>query len=281
MNVNKSHISGEEENCPVAGNPATYFGAAIIAYLDILGFSNDVLNDWGEHDNSPLAKLHRIIEGIPEEKKQVKINIVRPEDGSPISQYRCNFWAISDSIIIAVAIPNTGKDYEFENAALAIYFNISQYWQHSICNGYTIRGAIELGDMFWNESECIGPALVNAYNLEKKADWSRVVLGKEYVKLLVQIATSEKDKIYKHLVRFLRKDTDSFISIDSKLFLNKDEYVGPLREMQRKCEDDYEVYQKYENLLGTLCSGSNLPSIDDLKNYCPPIQERKKGGSAT
>ena len=149
MNINRSHISGEKQNCPISGNPPTYFGLAIIAYLDILGFSNDVLNDWGEHNNSPLTKLHRITEGIPEEEKQAKITLVRPEDGCPIAQYRCKFWAISDSIIIAVAIPGMGKDYEFMNAALTIYLNIRQRWQHSICNGYTIRGAIELGDISW------------------------------------------------------------------------------------------------------------------------------------
>ena len=43
---------------------------------------------------------------------------------------------------------------------------------------YTLRGAIELGDIYWNEFDTIGPAFLDVYELESKvAKQSRVIVG--------------------------------------------------------------------------------------------------------
>src|ERR1019366_3283485 len=51
-------------------------------------------------------------------------------------------------------------------------------WATAIREGYTIRGAIELGQIYWSGSETIGPPFAASYWLESNiARTSRVIFG--------------------------------------------------------------------------------------------------------
>ena len=116
---------------------------------------------------------------------------------------------ISDSIIIKlptdtvrVVDRNTDQcmdmytnilDERTKNSSLAMSFitffsAISQIWQQCILKGFTIRGGIEYGSFYWTEKDVIGPAYINAYNLESKdADISRILCGDSFMKFFNEI----------------------------------------------------------------------------------------------
>jgi hypothetical protein len=66
----------------------------------------------------------------------------------------------------------------------ALLISVAATMLFSLARGTIVRGAIEAGwAMEPYGSEIYGPALMRAYELEKKADWPRVVLGENIQKL--------------------------------------------------------------------------------------------------
>ena len=65
---------------------------------------------------------------------------------------------------------------------------VQYLWRSEIQEGFTVRGGMELGQIYWTPEDTIGPALVDAYSLESnRADWSRIVVGPALLRFIAQI----------------------------------------------------------------------------------------------
>lgn len=172
-----------EDGCLIRGNPIRFMGPALVAFLDILGMSEAILKNWGAHPDSALHRLLRIKTSIPrdDEKTQITLCICDPMTNKEFERYLSITRTLSDSMVIMLALPSLSSDctsQEFSTRVFNILFCLRFIWQQSLREGFTIRGAIELGEMFWNETEFTGPGLVYAHKLEDRfAETSRILVG--------------------------------------------------------------------------------------------------------
>jgi hypothetical protein len=184
--INRSHINTTNVSNGVSGNPPEFFGMALVAYIDLLGFSADIKLSWGVGDLSPLSRLMRIKEHanfIPA-GKLVGYFPDNPRGTPRIHGARVH--TISDSIAICSALPATGDLNDLMMAVITVLSGVQNAWNAAIREGYTIRGGVEMGEIFWSREETVGPALVRAYELESKiAKTSRVIFGPVFLENLI------------------------------------------------------------------------------------------------
>ncbi len=60
--INTNIISEENSESVILGNPITYFGESIVAFIKILGYTESLLNNWGVQGDSPIIRLLEIRE---------------------------------------------------------------------------------------------------------------------------------------------------------------------------------------------------------------------------
>ena len=155
----------------------------------------------------------------------------------------------------------------------AILGNISYIWSTFIRNGYTIRGAIDFGDIYWDENELIGPAFINAYNLESEvARVSRVIVSSNLNKVLKDLVSKHKSTLLiDHLMQSFRKDVDGYIIVDPKILyrsdLERDSLIDCLKKMRNAVPSGI-VMEKYNPLISMLSDVTKTYLKDeDVGNY--------------
>ena len=55
----------------VVGAPPEFYGYALVGFIDLLGFSSRLVNEWGAEDDSPLAQFLRIKEHVTKDDPHV------------------------------------------------------------------------------------------------------------------------------------------------------------------------------------------------------------------
>jgi len=184
--VNRSDANGDG-----FGNPETFFGWAIVAFVDLLGFSESITSLWTDVDESPLGRLLRIKDAalrIP----ATSLIAYTPSRSADAKVYRCRVHTVSDSIAICGALPTRRRLSDLTGTMFMVSLGVQAAWAAAIAEGYTIRGAIELGQIYWSESETIGPALADSYLLESKiADTSRVIFGPRFLQNLLECMNAD------------------------------------------------------------------------------------------
>lgn len=155
---------------------------AIVAFLDVFGFSGDIIKFWSDKDSSPLHKILRL-----KERSTIPCRVGSLFPGTGILQiHNARIHTISDTVLLCHALPYNCSNEHFASALFAVFTKISTVWSHAIEVGYTIRGSVESGDIYWSPTETIGPALIYAYCLELKiARWSRVICGPSLLKRML------------------------------------------------------------------------------------------------
>jgi hypothetical protein len=145
-----------------------------VAFLDILGWKAIV-----ERSKSEPNLIRDMVEALvgPEQRMQFPSGPPPLESGFPV------FSQFSDSIVIScslLAASDPGGE-AFDD------------WLASLCcdlleKGYFVRGAIATGPMFHQGPIAFGPALVDAVELEKTANYPRIVVSRSGGGPLVPIA---------------------------------------------------------------------------------------------
>lgn len=167
----------------------SYEGTAIVCFLDILGFSKYIENTWKVEGNHPLQTILNL-KNIVKSKAFSNGFIYEVHNGeeTKVTKFLSNVKTISDSVIILVPINTEDEPEEIFNTLMGMSHIIIDFWSEVIKIGFSIRGGIEYGDVYWNEDEIIGPAFIKAYNLESKyASTSRVICGDQYTDFLFKL----------------------------------------------------------------------------------------------
>jgi len=295
FSFNKNFQSGIDENgIPIKGDPETFYGTGIVVFIDLLGFSAYTLNNWGDNRYSPIMKLLRIKEApsVSDPDYRIKFGIYSTDSsGEPIYhyQYRCKIRSFSDSVFLFTAIP---ANYDSEALFLAFHsiFRASiSIWLNAIEEGFTVRGGLELGDIFWNSEEIIGPAFIWAHELEKHAKTSRIIIGERFINtLLFTINNLSKIQnprnVGEDILPFLMKSVDDFISLNSRFLahgmkneMKKEDVIKRIKELQAACVDE-RLQEKYDELILTLCEPEKvvIPQKQDLECYLNILKKSRK-----
>lgn len=196
------------------GNQQQFDGHAIVAFVDLLGFSAQVKADWTKPGNPPLQKLLRI-KKTAATARQTTLAIDPQTPGyAPGTHpaFRARIHTVSDSLIVCAALPplrTSGDDFMYRLWPVVIA--VQNLWESAVQEGFTVRGGMELGQIYWTPEDTIGPALVAAHDLESKcAYWSRIVVGPTLLRFIAQIPLA-----YPYTNRsFLNVSKDDLIEIN-------------------------------------------------------------------
>ena len=251
------------------GCPAIFNGEAIVSFLDILGFSQRVLNNWNDKADSPLEQLMRFKNNLPITERQPENEI--EINGEVGFRYICRVSTYSDSIIVSHGFEQAIMYGDAILGTSSVLGNVMQIWRNAIVEGFTIRGAIELGDVYWDSDELVGPAFIKTYELESKfAKSSRVILGSNLVKMIREVL-SHAESLRDPLLKYLLRDGDGYIILNPAALANSSDktMLNNLIAMRDKCTD-YFQREKYRNLIHYL---SNDESKKGLSFEC--LQEYK------
>ncbi len=137
----------------------------IVAFLDVLGWSDAITKS--ENDEDLVRTLGVCAKSLHvQQSAHYWIRECFGSDGPPGNAHVTQF---SDCIVLSA----TPDQYGLEQIAWKL---------HSICdlmlrNGFLVRGAITVGKLLHRDQMCYGPALIEAYEAEKKiAYYPRVVV---------------------------------------------------------------------------------------------------------
>lgn len=199
---------------------------SIVAFVDILGFSNMVKSDC--ENKSDSIKYFKVLREINKETREIG---------------DCNITQFSDSVIFS--LPLSQENYIKMLKVLAEYQQKLLY-QRIIC-----RGAIAYGKHYKEDDFMFSQALIEAYQLESKdAIYPRIIISKnllEYFKPAIEsppYLIKEKDSFY--FVDYLRnadkelslerlKEFDS--SLHSQSLVVKEKYYWLYRYWEFKFSD--------------------------------------------
>ncbi|MDC1512883.1 hypothetical protein N8456_02140 [Porticoccaceae bacterium] len=233
------------------GNVKSFKGIGYVCYLDILGFSQDIESNWNSVDENPLEKLLAIKAAMP------VLDFPNEESvgSSAVRSYACRVNTISDSITIAFGFEPKLIVGDLILGLEALLANLREVWSTAIKLGYTLRGAIEFGDIYWDENELIGPAFISAYRLESEvARVSRVIVSSKLNKVLADLINHQGD-ITSHLIANFRKDVDGYVIVSPYLLASSvDErklLVANLQSMAKRTSSPI-ISEKYASLISIL-----------------------------
>lgn len=241
------------------GNVGHFKGLGYVCFLDILGFSQDILSNWKATESNPLDKLLAIKAAMPVfdlEDDELTLE-------SSVRSYVCRVNTVSDSITIAFGLEPKLIIGDMTLGLEALLANIREVWRAAIERGYTLRGAIDFGDIYWDQNELIGPAFINAYRLESEiARVSRVVVSSNLNKILADLAANYPSEITDHLIANFRKDIDGYIIADPYKLGRSDEerkiLVSSLRGMANRTPSPL-LKEKYTPLISMLSEETKTP----------------------
>ena len=235
----------------ILGKSEKFKGKGYVCFIDILGFSNDILNNWHNLESNPLEKILSIKGKMP------IFSDINNDDGSKsLRQYVCRVNTVSDSVTFCFGYDENIIVGDLVLGLEAVIGNISYIWSTCISEGYTIRGAIDFGDIYWDKNELIGPAFINAYRLESEvAKSSRVILSSKLNQELRNLLENHESILTEHIVRRFRKDVDGYIIVDPNVIYQSDEerlfLIQELSNMRSKVKSGI-VREKYTPLISML-----------------------------
>lgn len=251
----------------LCGNIRNFKGVGYVCFIDVLGFSNDILENWKSETCNPLEKLLSIKKRMPGFTQ-----IDEADDRSSHRTYACRVNTISDNVTICFGFNDEIIIGDLVLGLEVVLSNLLHIWSTFIQSGYTIRGAIDFGDIYWDENELIGPALINAYRFESEvAKTSRVVVSSNLNKVLKDLFEMQRSTMIEHLLRKFRKDIDGYIIVDPTRLhqtdLEKKSLIDSLKRMRAALPLGI-VREKYSPLISMLDDTVNQKlKANDVGNY--------------
>lgn len=242
-------------------------GIAIVCFLDLLGFSQYIRNNWDDEDVNPLEMIMKLKEELKSDEYSNGLILKMHDEGeNKHSSFYCNVKTISDSVVLTFSLERTLTIAEVSFALMGLINNIMKFWGMALSMGFTIRGGIEYGKVYWNNDEIIGPAFITAYELESKfAKTSRIICGKGFNKFLLDLM-NKADGMAHSIAQHFIFDEDKLCISPTLLYDNdddKEEIIIILKELMSSL-DTYKK-DKYTNLINIL--EENSKGGIDIDNF--------------
>ena len=169
-------------------NTKNIYERKLVVFLDLLGFGDIILK---AGDNP--ERILRIRDFLQATKSLIERIYQLDKYGLKIKSGSFRHYFFSDTVIMTC--PYTSYEY-----LLALFVWVMSYQiELLIKEGVFIRGAIVYDDVFEEKDIIFGPALLNAYNIERKdAVWPRVVVTQSVID---EAFERSHDNIINHLAK--------------------------------------------------------------------------------
>lgn len=162
----------------------------ICAFIDILGFKNEILNS----DDERRSKIIQLISEITNEDSQQSMNTVNLGFGQ-VSHPSAEVTSFSDNIVISCSLEPVIRKFRLGNEVKEIQDTprhfidhlfikiISVYWK-ALQLGLLFRGGITVGKLYHKNRVVVGEALINSYQLETETSYPRIEISEEVIKII-------------------------------------------------------------------------------------------------
>lgn len=250
----------------ILGNAKKFKGTGCVCFLDVLGFSEDILKNWNATENNPLDKILSIKNEMPTLPDDID------NDGGEFDRiYASRVTTVSDSVTVCFGYNENLIVGDLVLGIEVLLADVFHIWRKIINHGYTIRGAIDFGEIYWDENELIGPAFINAYRLESQvAKNSRVIVSSGLNNVLSNLERYHSSTLTEHLFSSFRRDIDGYIIANpSKIYRNESERLN-LVECLVKMRDSLPkgiIREKYNPLISMLSLDTVSIQEGDLGRY--------------
>lgn len=244
-------------------------GKCIAAFIDILGFSNEIKNTWNNSEEELFQRMKKFTSIVNSNiSKQIKkVHSEAERD----TYYGCNIRTFSDSVVILYAFNGEPDKRRFLIGLYYTLYTASFVWRAALNLNFTVRGGIDLGKMRWNNNVLLCPTFIKAYELESKtAISSRVLIGGEACRKIRSAFIDDNSKkdirlglINSHLRNLIRPFL--FVDVDRHLTLSphslykkepeKEQLIRTIIQMQNNC-NELKAKLKYAPLLEALKNGT-------------------------
>jgi RNase H-fold protein (predicted Holliday junction resolvase) len=176
------------------------YSKKVFAFLDILGFEQ-IINESRKNPRliSKIAEMLSRSEQIARRSLTAKLTVLKVDLNNYV--YR----SFSDTSVICGPY-DSHDDVSFVSTWIMVYQYLMWKEERTF-----IRGAVVYGDSYSDENIIFGPALIDAYRLERcktKAVWPRVLIDQS---MLDKIAEEERTRDF---YEFLRQDDDNLVYLD-------------------------------------------------------------------
>lgn len=191
----------------------------ICAFIDILGFKNEILNS----DDERRAKIISLIEEFTLEDSQQGMNSQNLGLGI-ISHPSAEVTSFSDNIVISSNLKDYTRKIKYGNKIEEIKESpikfvehifikiISVYWR-ALHLGLLFRGGITIGKLYHKNRVVVGEALVNSYELETKTSMPRIEVSKEVIDTLKGLYSKQPEPMNNISSIILQKDGKYYVNI--------------------------------------------------------------------
>lgn len=177
---------------------------SIVAFLDILGFSNSIRTTTEADDSQFL--VDRILVAISDSREHVRQSLAEEFASYP------NCWGLkffSDNLV--VAYPFEGNDISPVLAAWFIIRCVQRYQLRMVLNGFFLRGGLTEGPICLTDDIIFGSALLECYELESKASIvPRVILAERLQQMMAKSVREQSNPIPTDASNSICRDIDGW-----------------------------------------------------------------------
>ena len=214
-----------------------------IVFIDILGFK-DMINK----SNNDNKKAEEILENLKYIERIKKEN----DEIFELTSINRRVTIFSDSIIISYPLLHYGSGCFLSLVLDIIYISIEL-----LDKGVYIRGGMTYGKLYHEGNICFGPAMVEAYSLEQKATYPRIIIDKKTIK-----KASESPGLDRHPITF--KEIKNLIKIENNIC-----YIDFLSNDPDEIEEDQKINNFFSNIKKNITSHLNNKGYSEevLKKY--------------
>lgn len=229
-------------------------GKGIVCFLDILGFSKYIETNWKSNYN-------RIIDAFLNLKKKINdinfsngfIYVKQSENHKTEHKIYCNVKTVSDSLILLIPINDDMTNNEKLWLTTAMSHIIIEFWSFALELGFSIRGGVEFGDIYWDTNEVIGPAFIEAYNIESKcAKTSRVVCGNNFTEFLYKVLAEDNEQFRDFILNYFIIEGEELCINPRQLYIEMESIDRVKNVINSIKEKSVGFENKYEPLINTL-----------------------------
>jgi hypothetical protein len=157
-----------------------------LLYVDILGWRDAIVSGATATMFEALSRIHSYGEVHNEQVRQHYIA------KSKSTRFRVNpiflgvqFGAFSDHFVFSVPLEFGGRILDMAPKIIADLLTL----------GFLTRGAVVLGELYHKDNVVFGPALVEAYDIERREPYPRIVVSKAVIDELATYESDPRDKI--------------------------------------------------------------------------------------
>lgn len=251
-------------------------GNCIVAFIDILGFSNEITTKWENAEENPILRLKLFTSNVNRSiSKQIKG--IRSE-AERDTFYGCKVITFSDSVIITYAFNGKPDKKKFLVGLYYVLHSASHVWKTALRYKFTIRGGIDYGEMYWDDKIFAGPAFISAHDLECKVSLSsRITFGDNLtIRLCNAFGDNCTDNQFKFVLDNIRNLIRPFLLLDCDGILilspssiykkesEKEKIIKEIKQMQLGCVH-LKNKLKYVPLLDAIRNDKNRISDSDLE----------------